>query len=290
MKRFLWLAIPVFISSCDYSDNFSTKDKDEIDKLVNRSLNNMVVIKGGTFQMGDFGRLIGEKLPLTGENDNKPLHDVTLSDFSIGKYKVTYKDYDIYTEVTGKDKLELPKVLKSNPKLRAPDMPVSVTWDQANEFCLWLGKSAGKNISLPTEAQWEYSARSGGELVVYATGSGNFEYGKDIPSGEQRYQMTDESVYNIPVGKFPPNKSGLYDMAGNGVDWVKDWYSEKYYRQSPKNNPQGPENGMEKVVRGYQSGGGVMTNQSVFRQHEKSYPGEEGHGFPPNYNFRCVIN
>ena len=113
MKRFLWLAIPVFISSCDYSDDFSTKDKDEIDKLVNRSLNNMVVIKGGTFQMGDFGRLIGEKLPLTGENDNKPLHDVTLSDFSIGKYKVTYKDYDIYTEVTGKDKLELPKVLKS---------------------------------------------------------------------------------------------------------------------------------------------------------------------------------
>jgi len=288
MIKYFYVALPFLLSSCDGSG--SDKNKELEKKLIENQLSQMVDMKSGTFQMGDFGRLIGEKLPLTGENDDEPLHDVTLSDFSIGKYKVTYKDYDIYTEVTGKDKLELPKALESNPKLRAPDMPVSVTWDQANEFCLWLGRSAGKNISLPTEAQWEYSARSGGAFILYATGSGGFEYGKDIPSSKQRSQMTDEPLFNIPVGKFPPVKSGLYDMAGNGVDWVKDWYNEKYYRQSPKNNPQGPENGTEKVVRGYQSGGGVMTNQSVYRQHAKPYPGEEGRGFPPKYNFRCVVN
>lgn len=67
------------------------------DTLVQQSLNNMVDIKGGSFMMRGFGPLIGEKLPLTGNDDDKELHKVTLSDFSMGKYKVTFKEYDEYS-------------------------------------------------------------------------------------------------------------------------------------------------------------------------------------------------
>jgi len=249
-----------------------------------------VVIKGGTFQMGDFGRLTGEKLPLTGESDDEPLHDVTLSDFSISKYKVTWHDYDVYAKLKNLPKPDVPYSVKDQAnKVQAADMPAALNWQQARDYCQWLGKSANKEMDLPTEAQWEYAARDGGKFVIYATDNGKFERGRNLASVEQGVEMSGMRSMNYPVGKFPPTPLGLYDMAGNGVDWMIDWYAPDYYAKSTKKNPQGPVKGEKKVVRGFQNGGGAFANQTVFRQSRKPDIGKSG-VLIPYYNARCVIN
>lgn len=100
-KKYFWLVFFVLTGGCDQKADVTSINQKAVDDLVHQSLNNMVDIPGGSFMMGDFGTLIGDKLPLTGNDDDKDVHKVTLSDFSIGKYKVTYKEYDKYSEVNG---------------------------------------------------------------------------------------------------------------------------------------------------------------------------------------------
>lgn len=115
---------------------------------------------------------------------------------------------------------------------------VHVTFDDALSYCEWKGKT------LPTEAQWEYAARGGLKNARYVWGNeakhlkehvmnywqGDFPYHNDNLDG---YSTT------APVGSFPPNGYGLYDMAGNVWEWVLDWYHPRYYEVSPKKNPTG---------------------------------------------------
>lgn len=251
----------------------------------------MVPVPGGSFQMGDFGRLVGDKLPLTTESDNKVLHEVTLSDFSISKYKVTYRDYDAYLTLMKQDKPKVRLMFKEvADKILAPDMPAAMTWQQAKDYCQWLGKRAGKDIDLATEAQWEYAARNGGKMAVYATDNGQYDEGRNVANDGQKTQMAGVSSLNYPVGKYPPTPLGLFDMAGNGVDWINDWYDADYYAHSEKTDPRGPEKGNQKVVRGYQSGGGAMANQTVFRQSIAPDANSKGRMVLPFYNARCVLN
>ncbi|CFR14361.1 Formylglycine-generating sulfatase enzyme [Yersinia frederiksenii] len=91
------LCFLLLISGRDQKIEEKSIDSQAVNDLVQNSLNNMVDIQGGSFMMGDFGPLVGEKLPLTGNYDDKELHKVTLSDFSMGKYKVTFKEYDEYS-------------------------------------------------------------------------------------------------------------------------------------------------------------------------------------------------
>lgn len=262
----------------------------EVKKLVEKSLNNMIPVAGGTFDMGDFGSRVGERVPLTGDMNAQPLHKVTLSDFSISKFKITYQDYDIYTNATGKKKLDPGATLKLSEKFRDPDVAAALSWQQSRDYCLWLGKQANKKIDLPTEAQWEFAARNRGQHIVYATDNGKYEEGRNIPTGDQRRALIGFGDFNIPVGKLPPTPLGLYDMAGNGTDWVIDWYDKDYYKYSPVANPEGPEHGTEKVYRGYQMGGGPMANQTVFRQHAPPDVANNKDYVVPTYNARCVIN
>jgi len=102
--RYLWIPILLTLSGCDQKPKEKTIDQQAVKSLVQESLNNMVHIQGGTFMMGDFGHILGDRLPLTGNNDDKKTHKVTLSDFSIGKYKVTFKEYDEYTMLNKKKK------------------------------------------------------------------------------------------------------------------------------------------------------------------------------------------
>ncbi|CDI22807.1 conserved hypothetical protein [Klebsiella pneumoniae subsp. pneumoniae SA1] len=176
------------------------------------------------------------------------------------------------------------------------DYSVGVTWQQAKDYCQWLGKESGKKIDLPTEAQWEYAARSRGQYLPFATNNGNFELGSNIPEQKKLDEYTDGYGFPIyPIGKYPPNPLGLYDMGLSGAEWSNDWYSTDYYSHSPIYDPQGPVKGNEKVLRGY-VGGDHQYALTIFRQSSQPVPKFAGRddyqkfGVSPLFVFRCVIN
>jgi len=210
----------------------------EIDELIERSKAQMVFVEGGTFMMGDYKNENG--VYMTPDRDNKPPTEVTLDSYSIGAYEVSYREYDLYTDFN-----DLPRTYwrkwSVSEEWRGPEFPAGVSWNGAKDYCLWLAEQSGLPFNLPTEAQWEYAARSRGKQVLYATNDGT------IREGENYSEFT---RYPRPPGIFPPNPLGLYDMAGNVAEWVNDWYAEGYYQQGDKNNPTGPETGSHKILRG----------------------------------------
>lgn len=206
---------------------------------------NMVFLKGGTFEMGDWGSEVNEGgLPFDGSPDSKPLHKVTLDSFSIGKYPVTYAEFDIFTA-----SVRLPRINQAElvQRYRKPDNPAGVTWQGAADYCAWLTKQTGQPFALPTEAQWEYAARSGGKRHVYPTNNGQSEPGKNLPSFAQRKAAGGM----VPVGSFDPNPAGIYHMSAGIREWVHDWYDKTFYSNSPEKNPTGPADGTQHVARGW---------------------------------------
>jgi len=182
---------------------------------------NMVFVKGETFQMGSSG----------GDSNEKPIHGVTLSDFYISKYEVTFAEYDKFCESTGRTK-------PSDKGWGRGNRPViNVSWNDAAAYCTWAG---GR---LPTEAEWEYAAKGGNQSRGYTySGSNTVEnvawyYGN---SGSKTHE----------VGTKQPNELGIYDMSGNVWELCNDWYDKNYYKDSPKTNPQGPSSGTSRVLRG----------------------------------------
>ncbi|SXX43102.1 sulfatase modifying factor 1 [Klebsiella pneumoniae] len=278
-------------------DQKSTGKRETLSEaLVAKSLSNMVPVQGGEFLMGDFGPLVGEKLPFSINQDDKVLHKVVLSDFSISKFKVTNDDYNKYLQITGIKKPPINILVKEYPSLQKDDYSVGVTWQQAKDYCQWLGKESDKNIDLPTEAQWEYAARSRGQYLPFSTNNGNFELGSNIPEQKKLDEYTDGYGFPIyPIGKYPPNPLGLYDMGLSGAEWSNHWYSTDYYSHSPVYDPQGPVKGNEKVLRGY-VGGDRQYALTIFRQSSQPVPKFAGRddyqkfGVSPLFVFRCVIN
>ncbi|MGN9996762.1 SUMF1/EgtB/PvdO family nonheme iron enzyme [Klebsiella pneumoniae] len=282
------------LTGCDQKSTGKRETLSEA--LVAKSLSNMVPVQGGEFLMGDFGPLVGEKLPFSINQDDKVLHKVVLSDFSISKFKVTNDDYNKYLQITGIKKPPINILVKEYPSLQKGDYSVGVTWQQAKDYCQWLGKESDKNIDLPTEAQWEYAARSRGQYLPFSTDNGNFELGSNIPEQKKLDEYTDGYGFPIyPIGKYPPNPLGLYDMGLSGAEWSNDWYSTDYYSHSPVYDPQGPVKGNEKVLRGY-VGGDRQYALTIFRQSSQPVPKFAGRddyqkfGVSPLFVFRCVIN
>ena len=282
------------LTGCDQKSTGKRETLSEA--LVAKSLSNMVPVKGGEFLMGDFGPLVGQKLPFSINQDDKVLHKVVLSDFSISKFKVTNDDYNKYLQITGIKKPPINILVKEYPSLKKDDYSVGVTWQQAKDYCQWLGKESDKNIDLPTEAQWEYAARSRGQYLPFSTNNGNFELGSNIPEQKKLDEYTDGYGFPIyPIGKYPPNPLGLYDMGLSGAEWSNDWYSTDYYSHSPVYDPQGPVKGNEKVLRGY-VGGDRQYALTIFRQSSQPVPKFAGRddyqkfGVSPLFVFRCVIN
>ncbi|MFB0713856.1 formylglycine-generating enzyme family protein [Buttiauxella noackiae] len=254
----------------------------------------MISVKGGEFLMGDFGPLVGEKIPFSINSDDKKLHKVILDDFLMSKYKVTNEDFNIYIKVTNKEKLPL-GLGEQFPNLLNNNVSVSVPWQMAKDYCLWLGKESGKKVDLPTEAQWEYAARARGKYMPYATNDGTIVRGKNLPTYDEIDVESDGlSLPVYPIGKYPPNPLGLYDMGLSGAEWTNDWYEADYYAHSPIKNPQGPETGKKKVKRG-NIGGDMQYALTMFRQSARPIPVLEGSnyeedGIAPGYVFRCVVN
>jgi sulfatase modifying factor 1 len=184
-----------------------------------------VFVKGGCYPMGDtFG---------DGDPDERPVHEVCVADFRIGKYKVTQAQWE--------------KVMGGNPSRfgKGGVYPVeNVSWRDAQEFIGRLKKKTGRKYRLPSEAEWEYAARSGGKKEKWAGTS------DEAALKEYGWLYTNSGRAAHPLGAKRPNGLGLYDMTGNVWEWCSDWYQEKYYRFSPRDNPQGPPSGFFRSLRG----------------------------------------
>ncbi|MES2162909.1 MAG: SUMF1/EgtB/PvdO family nonheme iron enzyme [Pseudomonadota bacterium] len=216
-----------------------------IKEFLANTQKNLVFLRGGTFEMGDWGAQVNKGgLPFDGTLDSKPLHKVTLDSFFIGKFPVTYGEFDLFSA-----SMRLPRINQSNADRthRKPDNPAGVTWQGATDYCAWLAKQTGQSFSLPTEAQWEYAARSEGKRLVYPTNNGQSEPGKNLPS---LGQMEVAGGY-VSVSSFPPNPAGIYYMSAGVHEWVQDWYDKDYYSNSSKKNPTGPATGTRHVARGF---------------------------------------
>jgi len=143
------------------------------------------------------------------------------------------------------------KVMGVNPSVfHGKTRPVEhVTWKQSVEFCKRLSgmpgeKAAGRGYRLPTEAEWEFACRAGTETA--------FAFGGELTQLQANFCEEHVSVPQptIPVGMYPPNKWGLYDMHGNVWEWCSDWYRLQYYSRSPQDDPKGPAKGTHHVLRG----------------------------------------
>ena len=186
-------------------------------------MKDMILVEGGTFTMGATSE------QQDSFDDEKPTHQVNLSNFYIGKYEVTQS---LWKAVMG-----------TNPsKWQGENLPVEqVSWNDCQKFIKKLNSMTGKNFRLPTEAEWEYAARGGNRSRGYQySGSNNLE--------DVAWYASNSAYMPHDVGTKAPNELGIYDMSGNVFEWCHDWYG-KYYR-STQINPTGQSSGSLRVYRG----------------------------------------
>jgi formylglycine-generating enzyme required for sulfatase activity/ribosomal protein L7/L12 len=180
----------------------------------------MVFVKGGTFKMGS-----------NDYENEKPVHDVTLSDFYIGKYPITQAQWQA--------------VMDNNPShFKGDNLPVeNISWFDCQDFIYKLNDKTGKLYRLPIEAEWEFAAKGGNHSKAYTyAGSNSID--------EVAWYEGNAMIQTHPIAIKNANELGIYDMSGNVCEWCQDWYDENYYKSSIKINPKGPEKGRYRVYRG----------------------------------------
>jgi formylglycine-generating enzyme required for sulfatase activity len=187
----------------------------------------MVLIPAGEFLRGYDG----------GGFDEKPQSRILLDAYWIDRYEVTYGAYLAFVETTGHRK-PISRYVKNFDKLSAPTQPaVYASWGDADEYCRYRG------ARLPTEAEWEKAARGPHGLL--------WPWGNQDKPGAANTGNPDLFEFPSPGASFPQDQSpyGVYDLAGNVMEWASDWYQEDAYATSSA-NPKGPSNGNYKVIRG----------------------------------------
>ncbi|WP_114784338.1 formylglycine-generating enzyme family protein [Vibrio tetraodonis] len=291
--------IETIVSNIDARYPEATEEqKQKAAEAVVRAIENMVFVEGGSFDMGDFK--MDCDFPTQTENrlDWSPdvecfnfatnlsgaqhLHKVTLDSYSISRYETSFLDMEWMRQIN-----QLPPAMtyyisiipmQAKPMKRTDDKyhnamkynlkhtraTYTKSWQEAKDYCQWLGDISGLAFDLPTEAQWEYAARSRGQHYYYATNDGYRSYAE----GWYVDPITDKYVEILPsevnsgihdeeyIGQWPANPLGIYGMSNGISEWVNDWYEKDYYLNSPELNPQGPKHADKKVMR---DGGGVKT-------------------------------
>lgn len=232
--------------------------------IISKDGARMVLIPAGEFIMGNNNSNVDYGINAE--------HKVYLDAFYMDIYEVTNEQYRKFVQVTG----HTAPPSWNDASLNEPKQPVvDVTWEDAVAYCQWAGKR------LPTEAEWEKSAKGGLAGKLYA-------WGDDISHEKANFIGTEgKDVWNkpAPVGSFEPNGYGLYDMSGNVWEWCADWFSDSYYTQSPANNPKGPESGESKVLRG-----GAWNVGSEYLYVAKRYSRTIQAKYYRDHGFRCAMD
>ena len=187
----------------------------------------MALIPKGSFLRGYNG----------GGYDEKPEGPVLLDAYWIDRYEVTYGSYLTFVSATGHRK-PISRYVKHFEKLSGPTQPaVYVSWQDAEEYCRYQG------ARLPTEAEWEKAARGTQGFL--------WPWGNEDKQGWANTGNQDPVELTATVGSFSRDRSpfGMYDMDGNVMEWVSDWYQEDSYKEN-RPNPKGPADGLYKVIRG----------------------------------------
>jgi len=174
-----------------------------------------------------------------GRDDEKPVHRVWVDAFALAVYQVTNEEYACFLAA-----MRYPQPpCWNDPSFNHPKMPVvAVSWHEAVAYCEWLSRVTGKPYRLPGEAEWERAARGGAEHLLYSWGDAPPE---QVPDYAGRWKNGPE-----PVGVYPPNPYGLYNLGDNVHEWCADWYDAGYYGCSPERNPRGPARGSRRASRG----------------------------------------
>ncbi len=164
----------------------------------------MVMIAGGSFRMGD--------IQGGGRDNEQAVHYVLVDRFAMGKYEVTFAEYDKFAEATGREK-------PSDSGWGRGNRPViNVSWNDATAYTKWLSDQTGKQYRLPTEAEWEYAARAGTDTKYW--------WGNEIDGSKANYNQNLGKTSS--VGNYKANKFGLYDTSGNVWEWTCSEFEDKY--------------------------------------------------------------
>jgi formylglycine-generating enzyme required for sulfatase activity len=212
----------------------------------------MLVIPAGTFRMG--------YIQGNGANGKKPVHTVRIAKpFAMGKYPVTFDEYDKFAAAAGQNKPNDEGWGRGNRPV------INVSWDNAKAYTEWLSEQTGEQYSLPTEAEWEYACRAESEAA--------YCFGDDEKLLEEYAWYNRNAGHKThPVGQKKPNAWGLHDMHGNVWEWVQDWLGD--YSKEPQHNPSGPETGSYRVIRGGSWGDDAGSCRSAYRDDWR--PGDRG--------------
>lgn len=247
-----------------------------IDIIVTRSsgnVENMVLIPAGTFKMGNNG----------GADDERPEHTVYLNAFYIDKYEVTNVQYKQFCDATGRG---YPGDPIFGYLANYPNYPVlNVSYQDAIDYAQWRGKR------LPTEAEWEKAARGG-------LSGGKYPWGNEEPASVKCNYIDCSGLPGViklsfwnehgpmPVGSFPPNNYGLFEMAGNVYEWCNDFYDPAYYANSPADNPHGPQYGQMHILRG----GSWFNYAPALECSDRGKALPNGRDYDNGVGFRCAMS
>jgi len=233
--------------------NWLLIDKDFIiGKIINFRVvaipEGMVYVDGGQFT----------RIGIDDKKKEKTEHSITLGSFLMDETEVTQREY---RHVMGR---------YASDYTGCMECPVeNVSWFDAMEYAKMIGKR------LPTEAEWEFAARGG------AKANRDYEYSGSNKIDDVAWYLSNTESKQ-PVGKKKPNAIGLYDMSGNVWEWCADWFHDEYFQIAKNENPQGPDYGTEKVVRG-----GSWFSNEVFCNVSRRYKLKPDYR-DTNFGFRCV--
>jgi len=190
----------------------------------------MVWIPAGSFRMGD--------IQGGGDSDEQPVHEVTVGRFAMGRYEVTFAEYDKFADATGREKPDDKDWGRVNQPV------INVSWNDATAYVEWLSQQTGQQYHLPSEAEREYAARAGTETKYW--------WGNEIGSNQANCYgdgCGDSFKYTAPVGSFAANQFGLYDTVGNIWEWCADnWHDN--YNGAPTDGSAWEGDDSRRVVRG----------------------------------------